>query len=132
MRHLRAVSTTHTSEEIGTRENELNNVAFASTLVQLLPVLGISLVIEARWLISSSWWKSHNKNWQSFRLFMMLFALACIFMTEIFTLRLLEGEKSFSNLTTLTHVTLTLTFVCLLWLPIEEITSSADLDGKAT
>ena len=63
---------------------------------------------------------------------MMLFALACIFMTEIFTLRLLEGEKSFSNLTTLTHVTLTLTFVCLLWLPIEEITSSADLDGKAT
>ncbi len=28
----------------------MNNVAFASTLVQLLPVLGISLVIEARWL----------------------------------------------------------------------------------
>lgn len=122
--------TIHTFVETGTSVSELDNSYFAGTLVQLLPVLGIALVAEARWLISSGLWVSRSKRWQSLRLFLMLFALASIFITEIYILRYLERNESISDLSTLIHVTLTVTFVSLLWLPIEEISNAADLDGR--
>lgn len=110
--------------------NVSNNLEFTKVIVQIIPVLGISLVLEARSLVNSFWWECHNKSWKTVRLFLMLFTLALLFVSEMLNFRHLENVNDFSNLETFNNVTLGLVLVILFWLPIEEIAGVADIDGK--
>lgn len=119
-----------TFEEIGTWVSDSTNTTFAITLVQLLPVLGIALVIEARWLIHSSWWILHSKSWQESRLFSMLFSLAWIFIAELSNLNFLSSGNYHSYQTDFGWIAVVTSLINLCWLPLEEIANTANLDRR--